>query len=118
MAYDPRLQLDMTPDGRFRTPPRMPFSTQVIAVAVMLAVVGGAVAFAALALWVALTLIPVVLVAVLVAVAMIRFKIWRAQRRAASFGGPGIRRPPPLDPPLPPTGDRIAAGLACRPRSL
>ncbi len=87
MAYDSRLQLDMTPDGRFTTPPRAPISTRIIAGAVLLAVVAGGLAFAALALWVALLLIPVVIVAVLVAVITIRFKMWQARRRAASFGG-------------------------------
>lgn len=91
MAYDPRFQIDMTPDGEFRTPPRTPVSTRIIAGAVLLAVVAGGIAFAALALWVALTLIPVVLGAILVAVGMIRFQLWRA-RRAAFSGGRDIRR--------------------------
>ena len=59
MAFDPRLQLDMTSDGRFRTPPRLPVSTRIIAVAVVLAVVATGLAFAALALWLAFALIPV-----------------------------------------------------------
>jgi hypothetical protein len=94
MVFDPRLQFDMTPDGQFRRPPRVPISTRIIAGAILLAVVAGGLAFAALALWVALALIPVVIVAILVAVLTIRFKMWRA-RRAASFRGEGYvtRRP-------------------------
>jgi hypothetical protein len=46
------------------------------------AVVAGAVAFAAFALWIALLLIPVFLLAVLIAVGMLRFQMWRARRRA------------------------------------
>ncbi len=77
----------MTPDGRFTAPPRAPISTRIIAGAVLLAVVAGGLAFAAFALWIALLLVPVVIVAVLVAVMTIRFKIWQARRRAGSLGG-------------------------------
>ena len=87
MAYDPRLQIDMTPDGRFTTPPRAPISTRIIAGAVLVAVAAAGLAFAAFALWIALALVPVVLAAVVIAVVTIRFKIWQARRRAASFGG-------------------------------
>ena len=96
MAYDPRLQIDMTPDGRFSTPRRAPITNRIIVGAVLLAVVAVGLAFAALALWVAFALIPVAIVAVLVAYAMIRFKLWQARRRGASFGregGPLTRRP-------------------------
>ena len=85
MAYDPRLQLDMTPDGRFTRPPGLPVSTRIIAGAVLLAIVAGGLAFAAFALWIALALVPVVIVAVLIAVVTIRFKIWQAKRRGGSF---------------------------------
>jgi hypothetical protein len=95
MAYNPRLQLDMTPDGQFRRPPRMPIATRIIAGAVLLAVVAGGLAFAALALWVAMALIPVAIVAVLVVVATVRFKMWQARRRAGSVRGERyvVRRP-------------------------
>ena len=85
----------MTPDGRFTAPPRSPVSTRIIAGAVLVAVVAGGLAMAALALWVALALVPVVIVAVLIAVGTIRFKMWQARRRAASFGGDRyvVRRP-------------------------
>ena len=87
MAYDPRLQIDMTPDGRFTTPPRAPISTRIIAGAVLVAIAAAGLAFAAFALWIALALVPVVLAAVVIAVVTIRFKMWQARRRAASFGG-------------------------------
>ena len=73
----------MTPDGRFRSPPRVPVTTRIIMGAVVVAVLSGVVAFAAFALWIALTLVPVILTAVLVAVAVFRFKAWQARR---SFG--------------------------------
>jgi hypothetical protein len=95
MAYNPRLQLDMTPDGQFRGPPRVPITTRIIAGAVLLAVVSGALAFAALALWVAMALIPIAIAAVLILVLTIRFKMWQARRRAGSVRSEGyvVRRP-------------------------
>ncbi len=95
MAYDPRLPIDMTPDGQFRAPPRLPISTRIIAGAVLVAIIAAGLAFAAFALWIALALIPVAIVAVLVAVAAFRFKLWQARRRAAASHGQGpvIRRP-------------------------
>ena len=86
MVYDPRLQLDMTPDGQFRTPPRPPVSLRIIAGAVLVAVVAGGLALAAFALWFALLLLPVAILAVLIAVALLRFRMWQARRRGASFG--------------------------------
>ena len=50
-------------------------------VAVLVAVVAGGLAVAALALWFALALIPVAIVAAVVAVAMLRFQVWRASWR-------------------------------------
>ncbi len=85
----------MTPDGQFRTPPRPPISVRIIAGAILVAVVAGGLAFAMFALWVALLLLPVVILAVLVAVGTLRFRMWQARRRAASFGRDPIviRRP-------------------------
>lgn len=80
MAYSSKRDLDMTADGSFRAPARTPFSTRLLAYAVVVAVVAGVVAFAAFALWLALALIPVVLFAVLVIVLTVRFKMWRARR--------------------------------------
>ncbi len=76
------LQIDMTPDGRFRGPVRSSWGPRIIVVAVLVAVVAGGLAIAALALWFALALIPVAIVAVLIAVATLRFQVWRASWRA------------------------------------
>jgi fatty acid desaturase len=78
--------LEMTADGVFveRRPPP-PWLVRVIAVAILVAVIAGAIALAALALWFALILIPVAIVAVLIAWAGFRFQLWRARRR--SVGG-------------------------------
>lgn len=82
MAYSPKRDLDMASDGSFRAPLRTPWSNRIILYAVVTAVVAGAVAFAAFALWIALMLIPVVLCAVLVVVVTMRVKLWQARRGA------------------------------------
>lgn len=89
MDRDRRVLLDMTPDGGFRVPAGPKLSTRIIALAVIVAVVAGAVAFAAFALWIALMLVPVVLLAILIAVGTLRFQMWRARRRA--YGTRGVR---------------------------
>ena len=85
----------MTPDGQFRTPYRSPFTTQIFAGAVLVAVVAGGLALAAFALWIALLLVPVAIVAIAFAVLVLRFKLWQARRNAAGYGGSGFmaRRP-------------------------
>ena len=81
-------ELDMTPDGRFHEPPPSPLMTQVVRWAVVVAVVAGGLALAAVALWFALLLVPVAIIAALVAYAANRFQFWRAGRSV-----PGGRRP-------------------------
>ena len=81
----------MTPDGQFRAPAGPKLSTRIVGIAVLVAVLAGAVAFAAFALWIALMLVPVFLLAVLVAVGTLRFRGWQAQRRRA-YGGGAVRR--------------------------
>ncbi len=70
-------ELDLLPDGSFR-PRRPPVTSRIFAWAVVIAVVAAAMAVAALALWFALILIPVVLVAGLIAWLAFRYQIWRA----------------------------------------
>jgi high-affinity Fe2+/Pb2+ permease len=73
--------LDMTPDGQFVGPsPRPAWMVRLIAGAVLVAVAAGCIAIAALAFWVALALIPIAIVAGLVAWAGLRFQLWRARR--------------------------------------
>lgn len=74
--------LDMTPDGQFVGPPPRPtWMTRLIAGAVLLAVAAGCVAVAALTFWVALALIPVAIVAGLVAWGAFRFQLWRMRKQ-------------------------------------
>lgn len=87
MHWPPRHRrvIDMTPEGEFVRPPRVPLTTRLLGIAVLVAVVAGGIALASLALWIALTLIPVALVAGLVAYAVLRWQSWRARRN--SVGG-------------------------------
>ena len=53
-------ELDMTLDGEFVSPPTPSVSTRIMFWAIIVAVVGGAVVLAALALWLAMLVLPVV----------------------------------------------------------
>lgn len=75
--------LDMRLDGTFRTPPRagLPLSFKLMLGGVVIALTAGAVAFAALALWVLSMALPVIIVAGVFAWAMMRFRRWQAARQ-------------------------------------
>jgi hypothetical protein len=79
-------ELDMTIDGQFVSPPRVPISSRILMWAIVIAVLAGALALAALALWVALIILPVAFAAAVVAWAMFRYRVWRAQRSVAGQG--------------------------------
>ena len=72
-------ELDLLPDGSYR-PRRPPVAARIFAWAIVIAVVAAALAVAALALWFALILIPIVLVAGLIAWLAFRYQVWRAGR--------------------------------------
>lgn len=72
--------IDMAPDGTFRTKPsgmRAPLSFKLLLGATIVAVLAGAAAVAALALWVAALLLPVVVVAAAVAWVAYKYRVWR-----------------------------------------
>jgi hypothetical protein len=76
-------ELEMTIDGEFvspPTPPAAPIVSRIFVWAVVLAVFAGALSLAAFALWIALLILPVAVGAAVVAWAMFRYRIWRAQR--------------------------------------
>jgi hypothetical protein len=82
--------IDMTPDGQFRSPPRYSvlgpgIGARLLRIAIIVAVLAGAAAFAALAFWLAMIMIPIALGAGLIAWAMMRLRLWQAGR--------GFRRP-------------------------
>lgn len=70
-------------DGSFREAPRagVPVSFKLMLGAIVVAVIGGSIALAALAVWVMSMLLPVVVGAGLFAYALFQFRRWRA------FGG-------------------------------
>lgn len=72
-------EIELLPDGRYR-PRRPPVAARIFAWAVVVAAVAGALAVAALALWFALILIPVVVVAGLIAWLAFRYQLWRARQ--------------------------------------
>jgi fatty acid desaturase len=69
--------LDLLPDGRFRTR-RPPVAIRVFRWALIVALLAGALALAAFALWVAIVLIPVAFAAGLIAWLAFRYQLWRA----------------------------------------
>lgn len=87
--------LDMTPDGQFREPlrqgaglganGRVPVSLKLLIGAVVVAVLAGTAAVAALALWVVSMLLPLMVIAGSVAYVTVKYRQWR--RRT-----PGLRR--------------------------
>lgn len=93
----PPVQIDMTPDGQFRTPPAgmaagmaggVPTMVKVMGVAILVVVVAGAAMLASLALSVALALLPIVLGAGVVAYGLIRFRMWKSGRSLSRQRGP------------------------------
>jgi len=77
-------ELDMTIEGDFRTPGRPPLLNRILLWAVIVAVVAGGLVFAALALWLALIILPVAIGAAVIAWAIWRYQVWRA---GGSIGG-------------------------------
>jgi hypothetical protein len=79
--------IDISLDGAFAPPPGgvPPIPTRIMAYAALVAILGGAIAIALLALWLALTIIPVVLGAALIAYGVFRVQLWFA--RKGSLGG-------------------------------
>jgi hypothetical protein len=71
-------ELEMRADGSFSLPPRPPILTRIFIWAVVIAVIAGGLAAAAFALWIALILIPVALLAGVIAWLAFRFQLWRA----------------------------------------
>ena len=77
-------QIEMRIDGSFASPPTGSWPIKIAGTALIVAVLTGALAVAAVLFWLALVLIPVALIAGLIAWAAVRFQFWRAGR---SFRG-------------------------------
>jgi len=84
MEQDRPLIIDMTAQGEFAAetaqPVPAPFLFKLGLGAALVALVAGAVAVAAVFLWVASVLVPVALVAAAVAYGAFRFQLWRARK--------------------------------------
>ena len=80
--------LDMLPDGRFGPGPKtLPLSTKLMIGGAIVAVLAGAIAIAMVAIWLIMMLIPIMIVAGVIAYAAYRIKRWRL-----------LGRPGPLTP--------------------
>jgi hypothetical protein len=86
-------ELDMTLEGEFVSPPAPPVSTRIMFWAIIIAVVAGAVVIAALALWLAMLILPVAIGAALIGWGMMRYKLWRASQLGG--GQRNLWQPPP-----------------------
>ncbi len=73
----------MTIEGEFVTPPSAPIANRIMLWAIVVAVLAGALAIAALALWFALMILPVAVGAGLVAYGIYRYRLWRMQSALA-----------------------------------
>ena len=69
--------IEMSVDGRFIDPRRISWPTRIAGVAIMIAVVAGAIGIAAIALWMATLLIPLAVLAGCVAWIAYKFQNWR-----------------------------------------
>jgi len=86
-----RLEIDMRPDGGFREPAKPPLAARIFFWAILVATITGAVVIAALALWVALALIPLAIGAAIVAYLAFRFQLWRSGVSLRDRGARGRR---------------------------
>jgi uncharacterized membrane protein len=73
--------ITLRPDGEIEVERRTPWLMRIAVAAALLALIAGGVALALLAFWLAMILIPIAIVAALIAFAIGRFEIWRAERR-------------------------------------
>jgi hypothetical protein len=80
-------ELDMTIEGEFVSPPKPPIASRILVWAVVIAILAGALSVAAFALWLALLILPVAVGAAIVAWAMLRYRLWRAQRTVVQQQG-------------------------------
>jgi len=83
-------EIELLPDGTYR-PRRPPIAARIFAWAAVIAVLALALMVASFALWFALILIPVVVVAGAIAWLAFRYQVWRA-------GGVQRNRWPPTPP--------------------
>ena len=71
-------ELDMTLEGEFVSPPRPTISTRIMFWAIVVAIIAGGLSLAALALWLAMLVLPIAVGAAVIGYIMFRYKMWRA----------------------------------------
>ena len=84
MVYRRRITLDMTPEGEFRRGSGLTLGARIAIAAAVVAVIAGGLALGTFILGVALTLVPIALIAILIAYLAFRIELWRSRR---SFRG-------------------------------
>ena len=77
--------LDMTPDGAFRRPPQVgpTLSLKLLVGAVLVAMVAGGIAVAAIALWLFSMVLPVLVVAGVAVWGLLKYRQWQLLRGGA-----------------------------------
>jgi Flp pilus assembly protein TadB len=90
MNADPHTTIiDMTPDGGFREPQRAGWNVRATGWTALAAVIGAAVLGLVLVVWLAITVLPIVLALALIGVVVSRL---RGRRRRGIMAGPFARR--------------------------
>ncbi|HKM61741.1 MAG TPA: hypothetical protein VJY39_04545 [Acidisphaera sp.] len=90
VEYRRQVTLDLTPDGQFVRRTRLPIVTRIAIAAVLVAMIAGGLAFGALVIGVAITLLPIAAIALVVAYVAFRIEVWR---RRPGGGQRGLFRP-------------------------
>ena len=73
-------QIELLPDGRYRRR-ETPVATRILRWALVIALVAGSLAVGAFFLWFALMLLPVAIIAGVVAWLAFRYRLWRSTRQ-------------------------------------
>ena len=83
----------MTLEGEFVSPPTPPVSTRIMFWAIVVAIIAGGFTLAALALWLAMLVLPIALGAGVVGYLMFRYRLWSARQMGMDAGQ--VWTPPP-----------------------
>lgn len=72
----------MTPESEFRPRPSVTLGLRIAIAAALVALIAGALALGTFILGLALTLVPIALIAIVIAYAAFRIELWRSRRRS------------------------------------
>jgi hypothetical protein len=75
-------EIDMRPDGSFVDPPEVPLSAKIFRIALVVAILGAALAGAVLLIGFALFMIPVAIGSAVIAWGAFRYRMWKMGRSA------------------------------------